>query len=534
MKIPSYDDLAPSIPDVDPTDVFSSVTRLLPAAGPVGIGREHPAPPQTGEVYAALHGPQIAALLAIAGDFSPRIERHGETDVVLDVSGLGRLLGDAHAIGAELARAGAERVAVCQSQIGARLLARARAGVSVAQPEDGDDALATALGPIPLGVLEQLTADTDQGSLFDVLRRWGLTTLGEFAALPAMALSSRIGQGGLAFQRMARGIDPRPLIPDPAVVRFVQSMELEWPIDALEPLSFVLARLLDPLSAALEAADRGAAAIRLDLRLTDRHTHSRLLQLPVAMRDARVLRTLLLLDLESHPPSAAIDIVTIEADPAPARIVQYSLLERALPSAETLATLNARLGALVGADRCGSPALLDSYRPDAFVMNMFGVFAPAPSLLNALGAPPPSALARGLGFASLPSGRSLGPQALPQFLPPSRGALRRDLAEACRSEHARHAEAGSSPAPQLRRFRPPVAVRVTIEHGRPVYLAIDRRGMPGGKVTRAAGPWRTSGAWWEGQPWNHDEWDVTVTDGSGCRLFRDRESRVWFLEGVFD
>ena len=67
-----------------------------------------------------------------------------------------------------------------------------------------------------------------------------------------------------------------------------------------------------------------------------------------------------------------------------------------------------------------------------------------------------------------------------------------------------------------------------------MHLAIDRRGMPGGKVTQTAGPWRTSGAWWEGKPWNHDEWDVTVADGASCRLFRDRESGVWFLEGVFD
>src|SRR5918992_4684872 len=103
-------------------------------------------------------------------------------------------------------------------------------------------------------------------------------------------------------------------------------MELEWPLDALEPLSFVFARLLDPLAAALERADRAAAAIRLDLRLTDRTVHTRALQLPAAIRDARVLRTLLLLDLESHPPPAAVDIVTIEVDPAPSRIVQYSLL----------------------------------------------------------------------------------------------------------------------------------------------------------------------------------------------------------------
>ena len=117
-----------------------------------------------------------------------------------------------------------------------------------------------------------------------------------------------LGAAGAGRARAAAAgarLDPRPLVPDPGVPRFIESLELEWPIDALEPLSFVLARLLDPLSAALERADRGAAALRLDLRLVDRTTHARVLQLPAPMRDARVLRTLLLLDLESHPPPAA-------------------------------------------------------------------------------------------------------------------------------------------------------------------------------------------------------------------------------------
>src|SRR5204862_4825512 len=140
-------------------------------------------------------------------------------------------------------------------------------------------------------------------------------------------------------------------------------LELEWPLDTLEPLSFVLARLLDPLSAALERADRGAVAIHLDLRLTTRATHARLLQLPAPMRDAKVLRTLLLLDLESHAPDAAVDIVSIELDPAPARVTQFSLLARALPSPETLSTLTARLSALVGESRIGSAVLLDTHRP---------------------------------------------------------------------------------------------------------------------------------------------------------------------------
>jgi protein ImuB len=325
----------------------------------------------------------------------------------------------------------------------------------------------------------------------DTFRRWGLTTLGEIAALPMADLSERMGQQGVMLQRLAAGADLSPLVPDPGIPRFVQRMELEWPIDALEPLSFVLARLLDPLATALERADRGAAALRLDLRLVDRTVHQRVLQLPAAMRDPRVLRTLLLLDLESHPPSAGIDIVTIEIDPAPARIVQYSLVQRALPSPETLATLNARLGALVGETRCGSPVLLDTWRPDAFELRRFQ-----------------------------PDACSVRLQA----------DLQADSRGPAKAGHYR-------PETSLRRFRPPVAVRVIVDRRRPARVFIDRRGMPGGHVLQSAGPWRTSGAWWEtspAMPWDRDEWDVALSDGSICRLFHDRLGDRWFLDGVLD
>jgi protein ImuB len=165
--------------------------------------------------------------------------------------------------------------------------------------------------------------------------------------------------------------------------------------------------------------------------------------------------------------------------------VQYSLLERALPSAETLATLNARLGALVGDSRCGSPVLLDTHRPDGFAMERF----------------------RG-GSERVPKGSG----------------------EVQGSEGSTRVRTGS----QLRRFRPPVAVRVTVDRGRPVRVAIDRQGMPGGRVVRAAGPWRASGDWWASERWNRDEWDVAFDDGTLCRLFKDRNGGVWFVDGVMD
>jgi protein ImuB len=435
---------------------------------------------------------------------------------LIDVSGLGRLIGEPADIARELERAIREagltgRVALAPTTTAARLLAMAQAasscepllhGLTTVRAEalthklDGGSACGSALyglttpalASLPvtlLAALEDLPDGMparDRTRPFETLERWGIATLGQFAALPAAALSSRLGRRGTALQRLARGLDAQPFVPDPATPRYIERLELEWPIDGLEPLSFVLARLLEPLAAALERADRGAAAVRLDLRLVDRSTHARVLQLPAAMRDPRVLRTLLLLDLESHPPPAAIDVVAIEVDPAPARVTQFSLLERARPSPETLSTLMARLGALVGADRCGAAVLVDTHRPGAFAMVPFS------------------------------------------------GELR------VAAESAAGAVVGDVAHAALRRRRVPLAVRVRVEGGRPVHVAIARRGAPSGAVIDAAGPWRSSGSWWHDGSvrWDRDEWDVALADRTICRLFHDRATRTWFLDGTFD
>jgi hypothetical protein len=189
--------------------------------------------------------------------------------------------------------------------------------------------------------------------------------------LPADEVAARLGQTGVAWQRLARGEDPVPLVPSVPEERFEQALDLEWPIDGLEPLSFVLARLMEPLSAHLERRDRGAAVLHVRLHLVTREVHERSLQLPAPMRDARTLRTLALLDLESHPPPAAIDRVVVAVDPTPGRVVQFSLLTRPLPSPEQLSTLMARLTALMGEGRCGSAITVDAWEPGVFEMTPF-------------------------------------------------------------------------------------------------------------------------------------------------------------------
>jgi len=486
-------------------------------------------------IYAA-EGSPSNVLMEVARDFSPRVEACGPREVTLDLSGLTRLFGDAKTIAAELRRTAADRglqvrVAIAGTRTAARLLVHDRAGVTIVEP--GDEA--AALDSLPLALLAHITnanenananendsnVQNDQNDSNDpngpndmlvTLRRWGLRTLGDLAALPPDDVAARLGQAGVDWQRLARGEDPRPLVPAVPDERFEQALDLEWPIEGLEPLSFVLGRLMEPLSAHLERRDRGAAVLHVRLHLVTREVHERSLQLPAPIRDARTLRTLALLDLESHPPPAAIDRVVVAIDPTPGRVVQFSLLTRPLPSPEQLSTLMARLHALMGEGRCGAAVAVNSWEPGAFTMERF--------------APDTGIRDRGLGIGPLATSDQ-SPIPNPQ-----------------------------SPSVAIRRFRFPVPARVRVDRGVPVRVIVDRRGWSGGHVETSAGPWRTSGGWWvdatdahqDGpqrhrdtenknslvKSWERDEWDVTLSDGATYRIFRERDTDAWFIEGVVD
>ena len=454
-------------------------------------------------------------LVRLAREYSPRIEIHGDNLVVLDTTGLTSMFGDARELGMTLRRSAADRglylrIAVAATRTAVLLVVQERSGLTVIEP--GREAATLAV--LPLDVLKALAQGQARRTmtrarrgtrvtgdalaipafvLLSTVRRWGIRTLGDLAHLPSAELFERLGAGGLTLQRFARGEDDGPLVPVPVEERFESSLALEWPVEGLEPLSFVLSRVFDQLCARLERAGVGVAVLHVHLKLVTREIHTRTLQLPTPLRDPRVLRTLVLLDLESHPPSAGIDQVTVVVDPVPARTQQFSLLERARPSPEKVSTLVARLTALVGEGRCGSPALVDSHDTAGFEM------CPVTTVL------------------------SCSPKRTPRL-----GADRvRERVPLC---------------PMLRRFRVPVVAHVRVRKGRPVRVVASR--VSGGEVVHWAGPWRASGQWWiavsaatpsdGAAPWDRDEWDVSLTDGGVYRLFHDRRVDRWFLEGMVD
>jgi protein ImuB len=272
---------------------------------------------------------------------------------------------------------------------------------------------------------------------------------------------------------LARGEDTGAFSSVPLPERFETTLELDWPVEGLEPLAFLLSRVLEPLTEALAARGAKAAALAVELGLTDATTHTRSLRPAAPSGDARTWRTLVLLDLEAHPPRDAIVRITLRATPTPARAVQFSLLDPALPSPERLAETLARLHAWTERGRSGSPQLVDTHRPGAFAVQSF---APGP----------------------LPRGRPEPTRAVPRVA--------------------------------LRAYRPPRLAHVLTKAGAPCFVAA--AGVRGA-VAAAAGPWRVSGDWWD-RAYSREEWDVALAGAGLFRLFLDQLRGEWFVEGELD
>lgn len=421
-------------------------------------------------MYGGLHSPRPlpseSALLDLAREFTPRVEARGPSAVLLDLFGLGRVWPTPRALGQAILEAAQGReldaqVALAWSRATALVLARGRPGLTVVPPGKEAEALA----PLPLALLD---LDPEREEL---LARWGLRTIGDLARLPAAGLAERFGPEGPRLRRLARGEDDGLFVPAAAPVAFDMTLELDWPVDGLEPLSFLLARVLEPLCSGLVTRGRRAAGLTLELGLVDRSTHRRVLKPAAPSADPRTWRTLVLLDLETHPPRDAIQAVTVRAEPTPARPVQFSLLDPALPSPERLAETMARLHSWTAAGRGGAAEILDTHRPGAFAV---GTFAPGPVAPGAA------------------------------VLDPPRVALRA--------------------------FRPPLPAEVAVRGGAPAFVSAS--GIRGA-VAALAGPWRASGDWWD-VAWSREEWDVALLPGGVYRIFRDRLREAWFVEGELD
>ena len=413
-------------------------------------------------------------LRTIACSFSPRIEAvmsHPGT-YALDVRGMDTLYGDSAQLAAKLrqrimAAGFLANVAVAQNLHAAASIAFGRNGVSVVPIGCEADALRD----LPLWVLD---LSPEHASTFEA---WGVRTCGDLAALAESDLVARIGRAATKLHALARGDSPHLMVPmEPSFeAALVERMELDHPVEILEPLLFLLSRMTDALVNRARSKARAVASLRVVLALDGGNHHERTVRPALPLQDTPTLLKLLQLDLETHPPCAAILGLELHAQSAAPYRAQHGLFLPQTPEPGRLEALLARLRKLLGEQRVGSPELTDDHRPNAFRMIPF--------------VPPPPAKAR-----------------------------------------------ESSPAvfTALRVCRPPQAVGVALTGNVPVRVFWSGQTYV---VRELAGPWRVNGQWWSEANWCREEWDVRLATDSTertCRIALDPGSRCWYVQGTYD
>jgi protein ImuB len=458
-----------------------------------------------------------AALLDCAQSFSPRVEDTACDTILLDLAGLEPLFGPPAKIARDLARRASDlgletNVAVASNPDAAMVAARGFAGITVISP--GREA--QQLSPLGIEVLfpersESAEQEQKKQRLLHMLEGWGVRHLRGLALLPDIALGERMGQEGVRLQQLARGNRQRTLVPvDPPLV-FEEAIELDYPVVLLEPLAFLLSRLLEHICSRLSARALATQELRLTLELErscasrslqgndlDEFGHPsnsfhRTLRLPVPLLDPKVFLKLLQLDLKAHPPGAPILKVHLAAEPVHPRAAQAGLFTPPSPEPEKLELTLAKISGLVGEEKVGCAELLDTHRADAFRMRRFAIHAAATKSRN--------------GHGKNGSETSPTPQQ-----------------EGC-------------PVTALRMFRPPALAVVTIRDGKPFRIACPKKKDIQGEVLWTAGPWRSSGDWWEQPGWSRDEWDIALQTKAQIALYRlvhDLLSGRWHVEGTYD
>jgi protein ImuB len=390
---------------------------------------------------------------------------------VIDIAGTEKLLGPPDVLARELVR----RVQTLGVNGSIAISSNVHAACAYVRASSSRIAIITgnesrALAPLPLRVLDLSSEHAETFAL------WGIRTLGALAALPEGELVARMGQEGRRLRQLALGELPHHFVPSEAAFALEERMELDSPVEQLESLLFVLSIMLEQLIIRAAARVLALASATVTLSLEGGAAHARTVRPALPTNDRPLWIKLLHLDLEAHPPQAAILAVTLSVEPGSSSKVQLGLFSPQLPEPMRLDVTLARLRALVGEDCVGSPVLRDTNRPDSFVVEPFKVHSRLSSRLTIAGSPT-----------------------------------------------------------AMRQLRPPEKTSVTLRNRQPVSFIF--RGLRY-EVEHVYGPWLAEGDWWGRDTWALEQWDLIASASDGatfcCCMMRDRKEQSWRVVTLYD
>ena len=310
-----------------------------------------------------------------------------------------------------------------------------------------------------------------------ILHKWGIHTLGQLAALDKEQLAARLGPEAVRMWERANGQFNRVLKLVRPPESFAETFEFENEIETVEPLLFILRRFLEQLTLRLSGIYLVTKELTLRISFVNKQVYERIFKIPQPTNAIGLLFRMLQTHLENFRSKHQIVAVALIAQPSKPAREQFGFFETTLRNPHQLSETLARLTALLGADRVGTPVLEETHRPDAFRLEPF---------------------AWAVAYA-VPSGKS---------------------SHALRTAHA---------TAVLRRFRPAVSASVLLDENMPAHV---RSPEIWGKILKQRGPYLISGNWWDEKSWARAEWDLQLETGE---LVRCHESdRTWKIDGIYD
>src|SRR5881409_2748095 len=321
-----------------------------------------------------------------------------------------------------------------------------------------------------------MEGDMQAQEIFAILHKWGIHTLGQLAALDKQQLGARLGPEAVRMWERANGQSERLLKLVRPSESFEESFEFENEIETAEPLLFILRRFLEQLAVRLRAIYLIAKELTLQITFANEQVYERVFKIPEPTNDVDLLFRMLQTHLENFKSEHPIVAVALSAQPIKPAREQFGLFETTLRDPSQLSETLARLTALLGAERVGTPFLQETHRPDAFRLEPFTWAVES----------------------AVPSGES---------------------SHALRTAHAT----------AVRRFRPAVAASVLLDADRAAHV---RSADIQGNVIEQRGPYLISGNWWDEKSWARAEWDLHTENGEVVRVHE--AERTWKIDGVYD
>jgi protein ImuB len=314
--------------------------------------------------------------------------------------------------------------------------------------------------------------------ILEILHKWGIHTLGQLAALDKEDLAARLGSEAVRMWEQANGQSNRPLKLVRQPESFEESFEFENEIETAQPLLFMLRRFLQQLSFRLSAIYLVSKELRLQITFSNKQHYERCFKIPQPTNNVDLLFQMLHTHLENFKSEYQITAVSLEAKPTKASQQQFGLFEIPLRDPNQLYETLARLIALLGSDRVGTPVLEETHRSDAFHIEP---------------------------FSWEPGGTT-----------------------SVSSHYSSDATERVTPI-ALRRFRPAVSASVFLSEDIPAHL---RSANVNGKVAEQRGPYLASGNWWDETAWARAEWDLQLENAVLLRCHQSSEA--WEVDGVYD